>query len=249
MIRLLVALVLCTARVAAQDSAAVWNEARTFERQLKEEEALAKYRQLAAGSNPSLNALVKCVELDYSLGYRQPQRKDQTRYYEEAKAFADRAVVLFSNTADANYAMALAQTAKATVEEENKLAAQDIRDVKTYADKALAINPNHARANYLLGRWHFDGVNMGFAKKAMAKTIYGGLPPVSLDSAIAYYEKCRSLDEYYVANYLELAKAYQQANKPTKVREVLMKLVRLPNRTGNDVAWKEEGKRLLANFQ
>ncbi len=81
------------------------------------------------------------------------------------------------------------------------------------------------------------------------KTLYGGLPKGDIDSAILYMEKCRVLDQYFVRNYLDLAKAYQYKSQPAKAIEVLNKLVKLPNRTADDAALKEEGKQILQQMQ
>jgi FimV-like protein len=50
-------------------------------------------------------------------------------------------------------------------------------------------------------------------------------------------------------NYLDLAKAYIQDDKPPKAIEVLKQLVKLPLRTADDAALKEEGKKLLSDLQ
>ncbi len=124
-----------------------------------------------------------------------------------------------------------------------------MKNIKTYADKALAIDPNHARANVALVRWHSDMVQLSWAKRAAAKTFFGGMPNATIEDAVKYMEKSRTLDQYYVLNYLELAKAYKFDNKPAKAIEVLTKLQRLPNRTADDVTYKAEGKKLLESFQ
>jgi hypothetical protein len=40
-----------------------------------------------------------------------------------------------------------------------------------------------------------------------------------------------------------------QDNKPPKAIEVLQKLVKLPIRTADDAAYKEEGKKMLTELQ
>jgi FimV-like protein len=92
-------------------------------------------------------------------------------------------------------------------------------------------------------------VNLSGFKKAAVKLFYGGLPDGKIESAIAYFEKCRNLDPYFMLNYLDLAKAYVQDNKPPKAIEVLQKLVKLPIRTADDAAYKEEGKKMLTELQ
>jgi tetratricopeptide (TPR) repeat protein len=77
------------------------------------------------------------------------------------------------------------------------------------------------------------------------KAFFGGMEDAKIEDAIMYMEKARVLDQYYVINYLDLAKAYKYDNKPAKAIEVLQKMLKLPNRTADDANYKEEGKKLL----
>ncbi len=62
-------------------------------------------------------------------------------------------------------------------------------------------------------------------------------------------EKCRTIEQYFAANYLELAKAYKFKRRPAQAVDVLNKLVKLPNRTANDAAIKTEGQQILSEMQ
>ena len=62
-------------------------------------------------------------------------------------------------------------------------------------------------------------------------------------------EKSRTIDPYYAIDYLDLAKVYQYDNQPAKMLDVLNKLVRLPNRTFDDAAIKNEGKQMLSTIK
>lgn len=229
----------------AQDVNILLKEASNFEKQLKEPEALAKYKQVIATDPDNMIALVKCTELNCSMGARQTDKNAKTNFYNEAQTCAQKALAADSNSADANYAMAIVAGKMAEIEPEKKQSTEFVRQIKIYADKALAINPDHARANYVEGKWHYDMVTLSFFKKAAVKTLYGGMQKGSIDSAIYYMEKCRKLDQYFVRNYFDLAKAYQYNNQPTNTLEVLNKLVKLPNRTADDAALKQEGQKLL----
>ena len=81
------------------------------------------------------------------------------------------------------------------------------------------------------------------------KAFFGSMQDATIEDAIKYMEKARSLDQYYVLNYLDLAKVYKYDNEPAKAIEVLQKLVRLPNRTTDDANYKAEGKKLLEGLQ
>lgn len=235
--------------VSAQDVAILLKEADNYEKQLKEAEALDKYKQVLLIDPANVKALVKAAEMNVSLGNRQADKNSKRLYYETALSFANRAFQSDSTNADACYAMAMASGKMTDVETENKKIVAYVKDIKRYADKALSLNPNHARANYTLGKWHYEMATLSGLKKAAVKLFYGGLPEGDLDKAILYMEKCKSLEPYFVLNYLELAKAYKENRRPAQAIEVLTRLVKLPTRTTDDIACKAEGAKLLEAMQ
>lgn len=232
----------------SQDINVLLKEADNLEKQQKETEALEKYKLILLQEPTQLKALVKSAELNASLGNR-ADKNSKRLYYESAFSFANRAFQADSSQADASYAMAMASGKMTEVETENKKLIALVKDVKYYVDKAIAINPDHAKANYTMGKWHYEMANLSGLKKIAVKMLYGGLPPGTMEEAIQYMEKCKTLEPYFVANYLDLAKAYKDDHKPTQAIEVLNKLVKLPTRTTDDVALKAEGAKLLASMQ
>lgn len=247
MVILLGSLLMLTA--GAQDINVLLKEADNLEKQLKEPEALDKYKQVLLQNPVQLKALVKAAELNVALGNRQTDKNSKRLYYETALSFANRAFMADSNQADASYAMSMASGKMTDVETENRKIVAYVKDVKKYADRALSINPNHARANYTLGKWHYEMANLSGIKKIAVKLFYGGLPEGNLDDAIMYMEKCRSLEPYFVSNYLDLAKAYKDNRRPAQAIEVLNRLVKLPTRSTDDIANKAEGAKLLESMQ
>lgn len=239
----------CMFSVHAQEINVLLKEADNLEKQLKEPEALEKYKQVLLQHPTHLKSLVKLAELNVAMGNRQADKNSKRLYYETALSFANRAFQADSNQADAAYAMSMVAGKMTDVESENKKIVAYVKDVKLYADKALSINPNHARANYTLGKWHYEMANLSGIKKVAVKLFYGGLPEGNLDDAIRYMEKCKSLEPYFVSNYLDLAKAYKDNRRPAEAMEVLNRLVKLPTRTTDDIAYKAEGSKLLATMQ
>ena len=224
-------------------------EAQNLELKFDDAGALEKYKQVIINDPSNIKALVKCTELNCFIGARQKDDKAKLDYYNTAQNFAQEAYMKDSANADACYAKALVAAKFAMMEDDNKKLIPYIKQVKIYADKALAANPNQAKANYILGKWHFELIKSGWLKKAPVKNFYGGIFDTQIDSAVYYMEKCRSIEPYYAFNYLELAKVYTYDHQPAKAIGVLEKLVKLPNRTVDDPAIKEEGKRLLATMQ
>jgi tetratricopeptide (TPR) repeat protein len=245
----IVAFLLLSTQLFAQDVNILMKEASNFERTLKDEQALDKYKQVLATEPTNLQALIRCSELSSAIGGRQKDKNARQGFYDQAKDYAEKALVVNAEDADANYVRAVVAGKLTEVETENKKLLADVKDIKTFADKALSINPNHGKANYVLGKWHFQMVALSWTKKAAIKVLFGGMPDATIENAIKYMEKCRSLEPYFVLNFLDLAKAYKYDNKPAKAIEVLNQLVKLPTRTPDDVGLKTEGKNLLAELQ
>ncbi len=236
-------------KAGAQEVAVLMKVAQNYERDLKENEALEQYKLVLANDPNNMKALVKTAELSCAIGGRLENKTDKRLQYESAMSFAKRALAVDGNNPDANCAIAMVSGKLTEVETDNKKIVAYVKDVKVYANKALAINPNHARANFIEGRWHYEMVTLNTLKRAAAKVLYGGLPEASLDSAMAYLEKSKQLDQYSVITYYYLNKAYKEDNKPTKQIDLLSKMVKLPTRTVNDVAMKEEASKELASLQ
>jgi tetratricopeptide (TPR) repeat protein len=223
-------------------------QASNLERFVKEDSALLKYKEVLNVEENNMQALIKSSLLTISIGGRQPDIKVKKDFFERAKVYADKALAIDSNNADANYARGLTAWKLGEVEQENKKIVNLIKEAKVYTEKALAINPNHGKANHLLGKWNFEVLNAAFTKKVALK-LYGGLPEAKMENAYKYMEKSRTLEPYFVQNFMDLAKAYKLDNNPTKAIEVLSQLVKLPVRTGDDAGLKAEGKKMLAEMQ
>ena len=233
----------------SQETVTLFKEAANFEYNFKEQEALNKYKQILIAEPNNSKALVKATELSCSTGERLPIKNDKRITFESALAYAQRLIAADSNNADSYYALALASGKMTEVETENKKMIGYVRDVKMNADKALRINPHHAMANFIEGKWHYEMITLNWAKRFAVKALYGGLPDADIDKAIEYFEKCKTIEPYFMLNYLYLAKAYKEKNRPAQAIEVLNKLVKLPIRTFDDKDYKAEGQKLLQDLQ
>ena len=247
---LMIMLLAASLPALAQDVNVLLKEAQNLERTLKSDaEAVEKYKQVLALQPNHLQALVRASELSSAVGARMPDKKAKQRWYNQALDYANKALAVNANSADANYVRAVVAGKLTETESENKKVVAHVKDIKEYADKALALDPNHARATYTLGKWHYEMVNLSWAKRAAVKLLFGGLPEATIEDAIRYMEKTRTLDKYFVLNHLDLAKAYKYDNKPAKAIEILNILVKLPTRTADDAALKEEGRKMLQEMK
>jgi len=236
-------------QIFAQDNNALLREANLLELKFDEDGALEKYKQVIVNDASNMKALVKCTELNCSIGNRQKDNNIKEARYLSALSFAQQAYAKDSTNSDACYAMALAAKRMSEIEDDNKKLLENIKQIKIYSDKALAANASNAKANYILGTWHFELIRSNWIKKQPVKNFYHGIFDTQLDSAVYYMEKARTIEPYFAIDYLDLAKVYNYDHRPEKALGVLEKLVKLPNRTYDDPAIKEEGKKMLAAIQ
>ncbi len=213
--------------------------------QLKEEEALVKYKSAISLAPPSINLLVKVTEICLSAGGRQTDKNLKKRWSDQTFQYARQAWKADSNNVQSCYIMAAACGRMTEIETDKKKIVAYVRDIKMYADRGLRINPNYGKINFIEGKWHYEMVTLNWAKRLAVKALYGGLPDGNIDSCIYYFEKCRQQDIYYVYNFLMLAKAYKENNNPTKTVDVLNKLLKLPVSCLDDKVYKEEAKKML----
>lgn len=233
----------------SQDAATLMNEGRKLEQQFKDDEALAKYTTALQIQPSNVLAAVKCAELQCAIGARQPNDELRKSRFTEAKNYAATALRIDSQSADANYINAVVYGKLTEVEKKNEAIVEAVRNIRTYADKTLAINPNYGKAWNVLGKWHFEMVNLNAIKKAAVKILYGGLPKSNIDSSITAFEKCKVLEPYYCRNYLDLAKAYNYSKQFEKALTALQQCIKAPTRGTDDVTLKQEAKELLVKWQ
>ncbi len=223
-------------------------QADLMEKQLKEEEAYQKFKEIIKLQPHHLYALTRCSELASRIGRRQATKQKQMDFYTAAKIYAERALKVNPKDSEANVVMALAY-ARMSLLKSGKEKVEHVREIKIYADKALIANPHNLKALFVIGRWHYEVNNLNAIEKAAVKVFYGGLPKNSIDSAVIYFERVRAINPDFVLNYLELAKAYNKNNKRKKAIEILKYMLSLPNSAADDPTIKAEGRKLLATWE
>lgn len=233
----------------SQDVATLMAEGQKFEQQLKDTLAIGKYAKALVLQPDNLKAAIKCAEMSISIGSRQTKEEDKKRYFYDAENFANAAIKLGPEDANANYMMAVVSGKLTEVESSNQKTVEYVKNIKTYADKALSIDPKFGKAWYVIGKWHYEVLNLNAIKRAAVKLFYGGLPKANIDTAIAAFEKCRTLEPYFAMNHLGLAKAYNYNKEYEKALASLQQCVKCPTLSPGDRDVKNEAKDLIVKWQ
>lgn len=245
---LLISFLLVTTLITAQSVTDLLAKADQFEKQLKEEDAYTTYKDIIKIEPKNLKALTMCSEMASRIGKRQVNKDKSMDFYTAAKIYAQRALDVDSTSAEANCAMAIAMGRMAMVSSGKEKVA-NVKEIKRYAEVALKYDPKSFKAWHILGKWNYEVSNLNGLEKAAIKLLYGGMPAASIDDAIKYYEKAKTLEPSFVLNLYELAKAYHKNGMDDKAIDNINKLLKLPNRTAEDPSYKTEAKKMLADLQ
>lgn len=240
----------CWASLSAQGQTVeeIVAQAQQLEKQMKEHEALEKYREALQVSPGHVQSFTQASLLSGREGARQKDKAAKQEFFNNAKIYAYEALKVEPENAEANYAMAVALARIGQISgAKEKVAAA--KEVKKYADLALKFKPDYAEAWHLIGKWNFDLYNLGTIEKAAAKVLFGGVPPGTMEDAIAAYEKCLKLKPSFIQNYYDLALAYRQNNQETQGMEVLNKGMKMRPIYQDDPGYKAEMKKMLEDMQ
>lgn len=237
-------LVLLPFKNYSQDISVLLKEARQSEAQFKDEEALQKYSQIVRQHPDNIQALCKTSELHALLGRRLPTKEKQAEYYKLAKSYAQQALKVNPNFAEANFVMSFALGRIALIASGDERI-NAVKDIRTYAEKTIKLDPSHYKGYHVLGKWHYEVSNLNAVERWLLKVAYGSLPPSSLEMAIRNFEKSRQLNPAFLLNYLELAKSYDRKDEKKKAIDLLNTLLKLPLTTSNDANIKASAKKLL----
>jgi len=232
----------------SQDIPVMIKEAERLESSFHEYDALQKYKEVLRHQPTNLNSLCRASDLCSRIGHRETEKSKKADYYKAAKTYAEVALKINPKSPEANFVMALAMGRMAMISS-GREKVQYVNEIRNYAETTLKYDPNSFKAYHVLGKWNYEVSNLSPIERGLAKLLFGGLPKASLQDAIRYYEKSKSLEPTLAVNYLELAKAYHRNKQDDKAKEMLKKLETLPNKMEDDIRVKKEGKEMLRELK
>jgi tetratricopeptide (TPR) repeat protein len=171
------------------------------------------------------------------IGRRLEDEDETIAHHRRALRVADSA-----RTADSTHARAHLVTALAAGRLTLHVGAADrvrhSRIVRRHCDRALALDSTLAPAYHLRGRWHREVADIGFFKRALVRTFYGGLPDASFSAAVADFKQAIAL-ESKPYNHLELAKTYLEMGREADARTQLHRALNTSGSPFEDEHWRE----------
>lgn len=222
-------------------------EAMRFEQLPNELAAYQKFQEALSLQPDNLLALCKSSELCSRLGRRQATKQARDQYYTQARNFAQKALQVNPNDSEANVVMAIA-LGRWSMSRSGKEKIQAAKDIKKYVEASIRANPRNFKAWHVLGRWHYEISGLSFIERSAVKIMYGGLPSASLRESIAAFEIANSIEQNFILNQFELARAYHKNDDDTKARAALQRVLSLPIQTEDDASIKTDAQKLLKDW-
>jgi len=182
--------------------------------------ALTRLYELSREHPASVEVLWRYAILWSDYGKAADRESQARSAYRQALEMADRALEADPSSAWAHLAKAAASGRAALLAGGNKQSIRLSRDVKEHADRAIELDSTLAPAYYVRGVWHSEVADLGFLKRTIVRTVYGGLPEASLEQAVADLQRAIEL-ESRTYNHLELGKAYLKMGRTDAAREQL----------------------------
>jgi len=241
---LIVALALASGSLLAESVDELVKSGDALDAKFQTEEALAVYLE-ANKREPNNAEILHRIAKEYGLSMNDVSGREAKREKGlKALEYAKQAVKADPNNALAQLALAISYGRVAELLD-NKTKIEYSKKIEEHAEKSRALDPKNALTYYVLGAWNYELANLSPVVRAVAKMVYGSLPPASNEKAIEYLEKAIALDPSRIGSHVDLGRAYLAAGQKEKGRAELMKALEMPNREKDDDAAKAKARAAL----
>ncbi|WP_310397216.1 hypothetical protein [Hymenobacter sp.] len=210
-------------------------QAATLANNFKESEALALYQDVLKTAPAHYVALWQASLLSVRIGSRYSDETRKAAYFEAARQYADRALLIRPEGGESNYAVALALFNQAILFRAGaRLAA--FRDLRSHVYLATERRPDLPGAWQLLGRWQYRVAHYNLLERVYSKLVLGGVPGGG-DSraAMESLEKARQLAPFNLQFCYDLARMCRYQGRRRRAIEVLREAEKIPAITSEDL--------------
>ncbi|WP_198978904.1 tetratricopeptide repeat protein [Hymenobacter sp. BT523] len=213
--------------------------------QFKESEALAVYQEILSTVPTHYLALWQSAVLSVRIGNRYSDETRKSAYFNAARQYADRAMLLRPEGGESNYAEALALFNQATLYSAGaRLAA--FRDLRSHVYLATERRPDLPEAWQLLGRWQYRVAHYNLLERLYSKLVLGGVPEGG-DSrqAIEHLEKAHAMAPQNLQFCYDLARMCRYQGRRRRAIEVLQEAEKIPPITSDDLVISRLCRKML----
>jgi len=215
------------------------------------DEALAHYVEALEADPNDDEALWKAARsyADVGAGFERTDPDRAKALYEQGVTAARKAIEVDPESADAHFILAVC-IGRLALFEGGRTKIELSREVKQEAERAIELDPRHDGAFYVLGRWHYSVATLGWILRALAKVIYGGVPPeASVEEAAEMFATAIEIDGTRPGYHLEYARALVELGRYSEARRHLETCIELPQVYWEDPSHKAEAANMLDDIR
>ncbi len=223
------------------------NRADRLEKQGKTREALAALIEADKLRPNRPEILVRIAKQHGDLMTDQRDAEKRKASAAAAMAFSRRALALDARSSDAHLAVAIS-IGKNTEFMGNREKLDASREIKMHAERALALDPESDYAHHMLGRWHQELAGIGGATRALARLIYGRVPPASYEEAARHFEAARALRPDRLIHKIEHGRTLAKMGRKEEARKLIEVALNMPSRDKDDDDAKQRGRATLRSI-
>jgi tetratricopeptide (TPR) repeat protein len=210
-------------------------QAASLANSFKDSEALSVYQEVLKIVPTHYLALWQAAVLSVKIGARYSDETRKSAYFDAARSYADRALLLRPEGGESNYAVALALFNQATLYRAGaRLRAY--HDLRSHVYLATERRPDLPEAWQLRGRWQYRVAHYNLLERLYSRLVLGGVPDGG-DSreAMADLEKAHELAPRNLQFCYDLARMYRYQGRRRKAIAILREAERLPTVTSDDL--------------
>lgn len=202
----------------------------------------------AAKARPNDAFVLQKIARQYSdLSVDLPDEAAKRAAVEKALDYSRRAVALAPNRAENVLSLAICY-GKLGLLSDTRDKVRYSRLLREEAERALALDPTYAWAHHVLGRWHYEVADLGFAARWFVTLFYGGLPEASPAEAVRHLERAVTLEPDQLSHRLELGFALLAAGQTERARAAFTEGLAMPSREKHDESSKARARAALARL-
>jgi len=218
------------------------------EKHFEAEKALEKYLEILSLDSLNYEALWKVSHVYRILGEHLPittdeQKEKKLRRFQEAARYADQAVAVKPQGAEAYVQRAAANSHLAMFKNIWKFSSL-MNDVRDDCQKAIELDPRNAEAYHLFGRAHLK-----LSERMKLFRWLFGVSWGNKEDAIWNLEKAIQLQPEVSVYHFELARAYFAKKKYDKAQDHLSIVLSLASRNGQEEYLRKEASDLLETIK
>ena len=241
-------LVLACTTASAQSVDELLEKGDAFDRRFEAADALSVYLIAEKADPKNVGILLRIARQYRHLLHDAKAKKEKLQLGRLALRYAQRAAALAPNDPETHLSIAISygkmlpfMGSKEQVETSPRL--------KSVVDRTLQLDPRNDSAWHILGRWNRTLAEITGVKRALAGTLYGGLPKGSKEEAAKALEKAIALNPNRLMHHIELGRIYALMGRKDDARKFINKGLSMPDVEKDDPEMKTKGRETLEKLR